>query len=372
VQVLTEPAQGAIPYAVVGGRSDSRWWLIPVVNGPVIANSLAMFQPTLRSAKLIKGAAVHLARLGLGKLWARPRLYISGVPEVTRWFPEKPEFAAFFTGTSGPTRKLTVQAMGSDGRLLGYAKVTSDSRIGALLRHEASTLEKLSSLTCRSASFPNLRFFGPLTSCIALITDTRKTARFDTAVDLLPCHVAFLRELHELTRSSTGGNSACYAELLHERLCRHSDHLASREVENVMAAIERLRSTRTTMLPPSTTHGDFTPWNSFPHLQGLYAFDWEYAEFNLPATNDLIHFLLSPVRLSRENVSNISYKITKKLSHVYKDAQDTSAPSSLLIYGASSILHYAALSARFNVPVASWPRFRESSFLLEFLVTSSR
>ncbi len=64
VRVTTEPIAGSIPYAIVGGRSNARWWLLPLTNRKVTISGLALFQPILTSAKLMKHGVTTLSRLG--------------------------------------------------------------------------------------------------------------------------------------------------------------------------------------------------------------------------------------------------------------------------------------------------------------------
>ena len=65
LRVTVQPSPSSLPYAIVGGRSNARYWLIPLTNGKVAASSFALFQPLLTSARLLKLAACVLSLLGL-------------------------------------------------------------------------------------------------------------------------------------------------------------------------------------------------------------------------------------------------------------------------------------------------------------------
>jgi hypothetical protein len=111
VQVSDRQIPGSTAYAIVGGRSNARWWLIPLKNRQVATSGLAMFQPILASAKLIKQTALALSRVGLQSMWASPALYLAGTPSIAQHFGNDARSFAYFTGTDSPHRKLAVQAM---------------------------------------------------------------------------------------------------------------------------------------------------------------------------------------------------------------------------------------------------------------------
>jgi hypothetical protein len=160
VQVSDRPIRGSTPYAIVGGRSNARWWLIPLTNRQVAMGGLAMFQPILASAKLIKQAVLALSRVGLQSMWARPALYLADTPSIAKHFGNDVRSFAYFTGTDSPHRKLAVQAMDESGRLMGFAKVTCNPLVSPLLRHEADTLGLVNGLGLTTAKVPKVLFSG--------------------------------------------------------------------------------------------------------------------------------------------------------------------------------------------------------------------
>ena len=111
VKITEHPTEDSVPYAVLGGRSNARWWLIPLTNKKVTIAGLALFQPLLTNAKLIKKLVTILSYLGLGWLWAKPRIYISNTTNVANYFSSDVLSYAYFTGTDSPHRKVAVQVM---------------------------------------------------------------------------------------------------------------------------------------------------------------------------------------------------------------------------------------------------------------------
>src|SRR3990172_4599271 len=71
------PVPDSSPYAIIGGRSNARWWLIPLNTQRIAISGLALFQPVIISARLLKRAAITFGGMGLTGLWARNKVYIS-------------------------------------------------------------------------------------------------------------------------------------------------------------------------------------------------------------------------------------------------------------------------------------------------------
>lgn len=294
VRVSPHPIPGAKPYAVVGGRSNARWWLVPLENGRVAASGLALFQPLLPSARAMKAMASLLSVLGLSRLWVRHTVYIAGEPVLADDFPRGEGLTfAYFTGTDTPHRKVAVQIMDRHGDLKGFAKLTRNPAVRELLVHEAATLEQLQKLALQSACVPKVLFSGERHGSTLLVTDTLKTPWTRSTTKFSAAHRAFVQELAEKTAAPQPVHAGDIAADFRARFNCISNNPDEAWQQRLDKAINSLEAQVDLPLPASLSHGDFTPWNTFMANGRLYVFDWEYAEKAWPASSDIIHFVLN-------------------------------------------------------------------------------
>lgn len=294
VQVHQHPTAGAKPYAVVGGRSNARWWLIPLENSRVAASGLALFQPLLASARAMKTAASLLSAVGLSRLWARNTVYISGEPALPGVFPCSDGLSfAYFTGTDSPHRKVAVQIMDGRGKLKGFAKLTRNPPVRQLLMHEAATLEQVNELGLQTAHLPKVLFAGDRGDSSLLVTDTLKTPCTPATTQFTAAHRAFVLELMQKTATTHSISAGDIAQDFRVRFDRIRPHLNKDWIQRLDAAITALEAQPTLELNACLSHGDFTPWNTFMANGRLYVFDWEYSEQAYPVGHDIIHFVLN-------------------------------------------------------------------------------
>lgn len=293
LHVSWHPTPESIPYSVIGGRSNARWWLLPMQNRHVIISGLALFQPILRSAQLMKQGAAGLARFGLARVWAKPTLYIAGESIIGHYFGDQPLTYAYFTGTDSPHRKVAIQVMDTEGRIKGYAKLTRNPQVRQLLMHEAATLEQLNGLGLQTAYVPKVLFAGDHGDSTLLVTDTLKSSRTPTMTQFTAAHRAFVQELAQNTAAAHPVHAGDIAKDFRARFDRIRPHLEKTWRRRLNDAIGTLEAQPMLQLDAGLSHGDFTPWNTFMADGRLYVFDWEYAEQARPTSNDIIHFVLN-------------------------------------------------------------------------------
>lgn len=333
VRVSAHPSPGAKAYAVVGGRSNARWWLIPLENGRVAASGLALFHPLLASARHMKTVASALSLLGLSRVWARKKVYLNGEPALAQHFPTGEALAfAYFTGTDTPHRKVAVQIMDGRGKLKGFAKLTRNRQVRELLMHEAAMLEYVSGLGLQTAYVPKVLFAGELGDSTLLVTDTLKTPRTPTTPQFTAAHRAFVQELAQKTAAAHPLHAGDIAKNFRARFDRIRSHLERTWRERLDAAIGALEAQPALKLDAGLSHGDFTPWNTFMANGRLYVFDWEYAEQARPAGNDIIHFVLNqPQTRSQPALAKIK-AATASLLQPWTGVQSGAAPALSMIY----------------------------------------
>lgn len=362
---------GAKPYAVVGGRSNARWWLIPLENGRVAASGLALFQPLLVSARMLKAAASALSLLGLVRLWTRNMVYVVGEPNLARHFQStEPLTYAYFTGTDSPHRKVAVQIMDDRGRLKGFAKLTRNPQVRTLLAHEAATLERVRTLELQTAYVPKVLFYGEQGDSTLLVTDTLKTSRTPSTTQFTPSHLAFVLELAQKTTDQHKDSASKQAAEFRARfnLIRSQvDRAWEKRLDDALKALEALTDLS---VPTSLSHGDFTPWNTFLSNDRLYVFDWEYAENGRPLSNDIIHFILNETKI-RSQPANEKLEVAMAcLTRHWTDIQKETVPSLLLIYLLTQTLRQIERPPSTNQRSRTWDGAQETGALIDAVILS--
>ncbi len=372
VRVSDHPVRGAIPYTIIGGRSNARWWLIPLQNNRVTASGLALFQPVVASARLMKWAAATLTQRGFGGIWAKPELYISETPSIGNYFGNKTLSYAYFTGTDSPHRKVAVQVMDMNGRLKGFAKITKNPLVRPLLQHEAATLSRVRGLGLVSAIEPRVLFCGEQNGTSLLVTDTLKTALTKTTTALLPIHAEFLRELGDRAPVPHHQPATSCARLLRDRLAVLNARLPAKWLQRLQRAIDQIGARPGgDLLPATLTHGDFTPWNTFLIEKKIYVFDWEYAEDQFPASNDLIHFMLVQPPAKNQPAAVKIDRINATLRKVFGLPTNDLATTHLLIYLTSHALRYIERHRSQPGMIETWDGASEQAVLIDSVLRRS-
>jgi hypothetical protein len=289
-------------YGLTPSLEDIRL-IVPLRNKACIAASLALYQPSLKKAKIRKHLAYILGRAGLSSLWIPYRLIISqnahtvslqGIPTLAKkHFGDHVE-VALFTGTPGYLRKTTIQIMDQTGSILGYCKVSNNTQTKAVLQNEADMLDLLSRLSLGNALTPAKLFAGEShAGDFCLIQSTKKS--YMSSAPLIPddMHLDFLTRLIGQTRREGAFlESPGYCEVA-ERLtsvCGYADTGKYQELSKALEwASQVLSRNKITLF---LAHRDFTPWNTFISKGQLFVFDWEFARSGWIPLADAFHFIL--------------------------------------------------------------------------------
>lgn len=300
-EVALAPTSSTRPFAVIAGRTNARWWLLPVESGALLRSGLALFQPASRSAALLRFVATAASRLRANGLISREVLHVAwrGGP-IAEAFPGHDLRFAIFTGTDSPHRKCTIQVMDPDGRVVGYAKAGRAAPACAALDAEATNLENIRGLGLAAAVTPRLIAHGTTGSVRFLITDGSKTPASWSPLELKEVHFAFLTDLRERSRIPGTSGEDWLLPRMHAEFARVAPRLSPPWRLRLERALEHVRCLGP--LPERQLHhGDFTPWNCFLDSDRLHVFDWEYASYFAPPAFDLMHFLVTTTaRASRQ------------------------------------------------------------------------
>lgn len=222
---------------------------------------------TEKAWHLRSGVEIRLSAAGLEEL----RDSLSAPPGAELWF--RP-------GPAGAFQKLTVQVRDADGATHSYAKIAMRPAAAARLEQEAKALQALSGMR---PSVPQLLATGSWQGKAFVQTSAGPSTPGPSS--LRPDHVEFVRRL--VASSKPLAETSSYRLLLENR-----DQIAS-ELPVAAAWIERLPDLMGEVVY-GWGHGDFTAANTRSWGSGLFVFDWEAANPEVPVGYDLLHFGARP------------------------------------------------------------------------------
>lgn len=333
VQFSESKVLGTNSYAIISGRSNSRWWLIPLKSRELTISGLALFQPLLASARLIKIIISWLSQIGLRRLWIRSYINISGNSILEQFFKNDKDLNfAYFTGTDSPHRKIAIQIMDDKGNIKGYAKFTRNKMVGETLIREATFLNHIQKIHFKSAIVPKLIFIGIRNNGILLVTDTVKNKYSTITSEFSHKHYSFINELTQVTSQFEIVKIGEITKNFNKRIESNLTKLGPIWEERLKKAAALLEDFNSKALKVGLTHGDFTPWNMFIDNKLLYVFDWEYAESGLPFTNDVFHFLLNEPKMRKVNVGKKIQNIFSRLIEFWPNTDRKLLVPLMLIY----------------------------------------
>lgn len=277
-------------YTILPSSNDPRW-IVPAFDKKLFISSLALYQPSLLKAKLMKKMAILAAEAGLSGVIAKDRIYFQKKDDFIRnLFKREHLQYAIFTGTEGSHKKVTVQVMDREGTILGYIKVSDNVETDILLINEAKVLKGLLELEIRNGLFPKTIYHGPIHNVNIHVLDSLKTISSEFSSRLSKSHVVFLAEIFSKTSAQRVFSESKFAHDLKKRIERLETGKMKDSYEMVSDYLERKIGNKE--IPFGICHRDFTPWNTFFHKEMLYVFDWEYTEKGYPPLLDIYHFII--------------------------------------------------------------------------------
>ena len=292
----------------------------PLESNRLNAASLALYQPSLAKAKLLKRTAYLLSICGLGSIWNRFTLIMSNrgtgyanvlLKHVRSAFGAEAKFA-MFTGTPGYLRKPTLQIMDSEGAILGYGKIGENPQVVRLIENEAKMLKFLEGFDFEAATVPRLICSVSIAlEGSFLVQSSCKKPLSSAPKELTRHHAAFLTSLFHQTKTQLIlDNSQCVSEVSSRtrKTCRKVQHawmdLLVRCLKGSLATLSKRR------LPMGVAHRDFTPWNTFQAGGRLFVFDWEFGREQWLPLTDAFHFVIQrSVLVDRENPEMIWWRL---------------------------------------------------------------
>ncbi len=368
LRVTKQPQPGSTPYGVLSGRAGTRWFLMPTQPRVVCRVSLALVQPLRQVPRALRNVSGWALGTGLAPILLRHRVHVSGRDRLAGVFGVADGYRAFLTGTAGPHRKLAVQYMDRDGRILGYAKVSRTPAVHALLANEAATLRTLHAAGLRTALVPRVLRHEVRFGTALLATDTVAGARGPRSFRLRARHLAFLDELAART-PAIGGDALL--DTWHAQARGVADRLSTAWRVRLASALRALAPQTALIAPRGWAHGDFTPVNCFPRgTDQLFVFDWEYAGDAYPADFDLIRFLDAAARARLRPTADRTAAILRKLTQL-PDRTLRQAHARLVAYACTCALRGALRQPPAGNAPLQWASQGDDAAMLDALLADS-
>lgn len=356
--------RGGLRYAIVAGRSNPRYWLLPLDARRPAAAALEMLQPIAPAAKLAKRLARGVARFGPLHFLGRGRIHLSGLPNLAGAFEDRAAHVAYFTGTEGPHRKTAVQVMTSDGSILGYGKLSRTERLRPYLRNEAAMLNRIAALALKTADVPRVLALRDDDLLTLLVTDSVKSSSHTAPRMPGAEHLTFLEELR--TRTERPNAQTTLDALAHRAAALAS--VAGPEWTSRLTRVEAALRPVADHVPVCFVHGDFTPWNTFLQDGRLYVFDWEYANELWPVGFDLAHFHLATTP-PEEQVASLP-RLSRALAGAYFNGDNAMARRSLLLCLACHAVFYLGRLLDAGSALAAWAEGPERGAMIDRLLAA--
>jgi len=267
--------------------------LLPVDDLKRRIMGLEVYTPFAFKPRLLKSALSAANSFGLGLSTSRSLLIASKYPFplrqlVCETLGEPQSITALSIGTPGAYRKLTIQVMKPDGRILGYVKMPLGGDLAlARIRNEAKVVRMLASFPDLRAHVPRLLFDGDWQDrSLIFQSPLRGEAGPTTFGDR---HRAFLRKLYASTQENLPGSriveeiGVAWNKVAREMGAKWSD-LGAEVLRRAASCLEHEK------VACAMSHGDFAPWNTRLQDGELAVFDWEFAS-TAPMGWDRYHFL---------------------------------------------------------------------------------
>lgn len=256
---------------------------------------------TMRAGAELFGMVI---RLGLADRFVGNRLQIVA-DDVTAGEPS-PSFKEFlgsvFPGEElelalrlapeRPNRKTVLQILNVRGRVLGYAKVSSNALNRSLVRNEARVLRRLAECPARPVNFtvPRLLYSGQWAGMEILVVSPLPQRRWRLRPDLrFP--LAASKEIAGLPtgRGPLADNE--YWRHTRARVAQVAEEAPGPVASALAAAVDHLERRHGDLeVALASWHGDWIPWNMVYAGDGLLVWDWERSGDQVPLGLDAVHF----------------------------------------------------------------------------------
>lgn len=287
-----------------GGRG----YLIPLESRRMSIQALDLYNAQACRARLAK----RLLTIGLGLGIAQPliRKVHMGIPEaglngkaanrhlleqLKQMLGRKDLRFAISLGTPGPHRKPVLQALTSDGTIIGYVKVGWNTITNSLVQNEAEVLRCLGNGSFSSLVAPTVLYAGWWEECFFCLQSPPGDKVKVAPGTLTPRYLAVQKELAAVQTRRVSLRESTFWAGLSQRIERVQDTYYRHILQHGSSTAEAWLGDGP--LPFHFSHGDYAPWNTRLLNGRLLLFDWEYSAPEAPPGYDLFHFTVQTARL---------------------------------------------------------------------------
>lgn len=308
-------------------------YLLPIHNAKVAEASLNLYTPLVFKRKLQVTLLKALFKTRLIKYILPSNLKIKGISntnftslkEMSKWLSEvlnKQDLTfAIFTGTPGPYRKITVQVMDYNAKILAYVKIAHTEKAKNNLQNERDILEHIKSLKITSTTTPEVIKIIEEDENLIMVQSTLQGDFNFCSMKLDERHIMFLAEIFVKTiKYEKIENSQCF-QTVAKRIS---------EIDNNLSPVwkERFKKGLTVIeqylgpieIPIGLCHYDFKPWNIRIDKKNkkLFVYDWEFAKKDWIPFWDIFHFIIQPAILVKHKDANKIFQNFIHLNSHYK------------------------------------------------------
>lgn len=228
---------------------------------------------------------------------------------------------AVFGGSPGYHQKPTL-LVASQGKVIGYCKLSDSKNIINLFRRETETLRMLQKAGVEH--LPRACYCGPISkesNIWAFCQTTERNCHERIARIESPEVLTFVLQMQKRTHCEMPLEQSDFGQTLNrlETLAPQLDDesMTSTVLEHIADIRQKLTGKACSF---SAFHGDLTPWNSFIVDGHLFAFDLEYAKMSYPLYADLFHLFTQSCLVDYNNTADEIYSKYQHLkTTVFKD-----------------------------------------------------
>lgn len=289
-------------------------WLLPLDDGVVLPGAWDVYTPYSTKAKIFKWI---IAENPMAARWMRRYVVAADripldLDSLAREVTGRNDIRLTFSfGEARATRKLTVQVMAGDGKILGFIKVPLTPLARERVQHEASMLFLLESYKELEGHLPRMLFGGQWRGEFVLFQSAVPGAKGLTA--LTDGHFELLEKLGRI------GGVAVDGEKIVDQVRREWSAVKNKSVYSPRLVVEDVLAWATRQVNDvdvrcSFSHGDFAPWNTRMHNGHVCLFDWEAASPCAPQAWDRFHFLTQCSALLAKNMMRLDAMSSTELA----------------------------------------------------------
>jgi hypothetical protein len=272
-------------FAVLPDLRTARWF-VPLDSPAVSSAGFSLYSPARFSARL-KVAAARIAAYAKLPVWYRDTITIAQrtPPPIERKMTELFNGVSFrlamSSGAPEPARnrKVSLAIIGTDGRIIGFAKVAHTALSQRLMRDEATALPELSR---RGIGAPELLFAGEVDGAYVVVQKPLRGK--PVSPKLTEDKLALLASLR--SKKIQPASESSLVSALPQRVAAIGSTELSDALNEILPTLAQIQ------VPSTIVHGDFAPWNLREHNGAVAAFDWEYAHLDGLPYLDETHYRL--------------------------------------------------------------------------------